>query len=462
LREDLFMKTLIEPLPDCRLELHVDIPSADVNGERDQLILSFGRQAKVPGYRPGKVPRAIIEKRYAKELIQELEDLLVRKGLRGGIEEHKLELIDVGDVTNKVHHPDGSFTFIAELTVAPEVELPDYKNIPVELPRIEVGEEDIDRVLDQMADEGAKYEVVEGRTVDRGDVAVLDYTGSLDGTFLGDLEIEIPDHLSGREDMWLLMDERNHLPGFVEGVLGMAAGDKRTLVIELPEDIGVEELAGKEVHYDVSLAEVRGKVLPAIDDAFAAGIEEGMDLASLREAIKESLLSSKVQERDRILTGKVLTYLNDNLTFALPESMVALETERAAEEIAYRNYMDGIGQDVIEANAEKIYEAAAQRAQGSVKVRFILQEIAEAEGIEVSNEELLRVVAGIAGRERKSMKKLFKDMQRARTLPYLAEDIQRQKALDMVKKHALITEVDPEPAPRLGEGEGEGEGEAGG
>ena len=176
------MKITVERQSDCAARLSVEIPPAKLKEERLKIIRAFGSQARIPGFRPGKVPRTVIEKRYGEQITGELEQRMMQKALTDAAENENLRVIDAKAPEDTVHHPDGAMTFSAILTLAPEFELPDYKTIQLEIPDRAIGEEDIENEIQNVRSRYADYTEVTDRPLQAGDFAVIDYRSELDGT----------------------------------------------------------------------------------------------------------------------------------------------------------------------------------------------------------------------------------------------------------------------------------------
>ena len=190
------MNITVEKLPDCLAKLRVEVPADKVTTERQKIAKGFAKQAKLPGYRPGKVPLSVVEKRFKQNIDEEFENRIIGEAIREAREQEKLDIISISKVDEKEYGLEGTFSFLAELTLTPEFELPDYKNIPVKVPKVEVTPEDVDKGLEQVRTNFADYEDITDRGAEIGDYIVVDYKGSADGKPIG--EIAPTGHRPGR------------------------------------------------------------------------------------------------------------------------------------------------------------------------------------------------------------------------------------------------------------------------
>ena len=190
------MNITIDKLPECKVSARIELPTEDVEKERNQIIRAFGSQARIPGYRAGKTPRKVVEKRFADQIVGELNDRLVRKGCQEVMQREDLNIIGVGKVDEPQIEVDGRFTFSAEFVTKPEFELPEYKGVAVEVPRIEITDDKVDTVLNNVRERFAQFEDVEDRALAIDDFAIISYETTADGKPLEDLVDILKAHTS--------------------------------------------------------------------------------------------------------------------------------------------------------------------------------------------------------------------------------------------------------------------------
>src|SRR2546429_2374673 len=279
------MKVEVEKHPGLVSKLQIELLPEEVSKEWDAIVNSFARVAKIPGYRPGKAPRTVIDKRFRREIQEELTKKLVSKGYHEAIEQQQLHVASLTNIEDVQFGEDKSMRFRATVVTAPEFELPDYKNIPVQAPDTKVSDAEVDAALERLRDQSADFVDVPGRGLQMGDFAVLDFEGSVDNKPISEIAPQASKNLQGGKKFWLHLATDNFLPKFCEQLLGQKPGETRLAIVEFPADFPVKELAGKKADYAVTVREVKEKVLPPIDDALAAKLAPGKTLVDLRQLL---------------------------------------------------------------------------------------------------------------------------------------------------------------------------------
>ncbi len=438
------MNTTVERLPECKATMRVEIPADKVAAERKKLVAGYTGQAKIPGFRPGKAPASVIEKRYGKDINAKLQDDLVNEGCRTGVKENELTVISVDDVADIAFNDDGTFTFVASMTTSPTFELPDYKGIPIKVPRVEVTDEDVDKTIENYRERLADFNDIEGRPVQQGDLAVIDYTGTIDGQPVGEVLPKATAYIAQNSDYWIKVDPASFLPGFTDQLVGMNQGDEKKVAVTLPEDFPLKDAVGREIEYAVTVKEIKEQVLPEVDDEFAAKVQPGKTLAELREAITEQMNAQTAAKIEEYKAEQIIAYLSNQLDFELPAELVKNETQNKVNEMVDRGQKSGMEDGQIEEQQEQIFAAAGQQARNNVKASFILGKVATAEKLEVTQNELLHRIQGLADRYQTPIKKFIKQLQENNQIGRIREGMLFGKAIEFLKAEATVTEVDPE------------------
>src|ERR1700737_1418723 len=221
------MKVQIEKKPESISTLKIELPPDEVSKEWDTIANSFARFAKIPGYRPGKAPRAVIDKRFRKEIQDEVTKKLVSKSYREAIEQKKLRVASLTNLEDVQFGEDKSMRFRATVVTAPEFDLPDYKNIPVQLPDTKVSEAEIDVALERLREQTADFVGVPERGLQMEDFAVIDFEGSIDGKPISEIAPNASKNLHGGKKFWLHLAPDNFLPKFCEQIVGQKPGETR-------------------------------------------------------------------------------------------------------------------------------------------------------------------------------------------------------------------------------------------
>lgn len=434
------MNIVVEKQPKCVATLRVEIPAEKVNGERNQIITGYANKARVPGYRPGKAPRAVVEKRFQKEIAQELNGNLINEAYDEALRQESLHVLDFGVPENVTTHPNGTVTFVSKLTLAPEVALPDYKGVNVTVPLGTVPEEDIDAQLTALQERFAEFNDITDRPAAMADFTVVDYTSSVDGKPTEEFLEEPAGHLSGREGFWIRLDEEAFLPGFAVQMTGMNIGDSREITVTLPEDFQIQKLANKEMVFQVTIKELKEAILPALDDAMAERLAPGKTMADIKEIIRTNMSDERNRKISDMKVNQIVAHFNSLVSFELPEDLVFQETQNQADALVKQGVKAGMSESEIASQQGEIFASASAQAVSNLRTNFILQEIARIEKIHVTDNELINHLAQIANSRKIAPKKFIKDMQRAGRLQNIRSSMAIGKTIDFLVEHANVVE----------------------
>jgi trigger factor len=439
------MKVEVEKQPESISTLRIELPPEEVTKEWDAIANSFARFAKIPGYRPGKAPRRVIEAKFRKEIQDELTRKLVSKSYRDAVQQKQLRVVSLTNLEDVQFGEDKSIRFRATVITAPEFKLPDYKNIPVQLPSTEVTDAEIDAALERLRDQSADFVDVPERGLEMEDFAVIDFEGSIDGKPVSEIAPNVSKTLHGGKKFWLRMATDNFLPKFCEQIVGQKAGESRTVTVDFPADFPIAELAGKQASYNVTILEIKQKVLPALDDAFAAKLVPNKTLPDLRKLIAHDLEHEKEHEIERAKEAQIVKYLHEHIQFDLPPSILRSETRRALGELVQRNRERGIPDEMLKGKEKELVEGAGGLAAHRLKTNFILSRIAEQENIQVTREDLEERIRDEAHRYNISVEKMRKELEKHDRLDALAEQILLGKSLDFLKANVSVERAQETP-----------------
>src|SRR5437762_5097785 len=386
------MKVEVEKQPGSVSKLQIELPADEVAKEWDAIANSFARFAKIPGYRPGKAPRAVIDKRFRKEIQDELTKKLVSRSYHEAVEQEQLRVASLTNIEDIEFGEDKSMRFRATVVTAPEFELPDYKNIPVQLPDGKVSNAEVEAAIERLRDQSADFVDVPERALQMGDFAVLDFEGSIESKPISEIAPQASKNLHGGQKFWLQVAAENFLPKFCEQLIELKPGETRLVIVNFPDEFPVKELAGKKADYAVTLREIKEKVLPAIDDALGAKLAPGKTLAELRQLIEHDLEHANEHDAERAKEAQIVKYLQERIQFELPQALLQNETRRALAELVQRNRERGVTDDTLKEKEKELINAAAGMAAHRLKTNFILHRIAELENIQITKDDLdLRV-----------------------------------------------------------------------
>ena len=353
------MNIVVEKQPKCVATLRVEIPAEKVKGQRDQIVRGYSSKARVPGFRPGKAPRAIIEKRFEKEISEELNETLINEAFDEAMKQQEsLKVLDFGMPQDLTTLPDGGISFVSKLTLAPDVTLPEYKGVSVTVPPLDVPDEDVQGQLTALQERFADFKDIEGRPAAMGDFAVLDYTSTVDGKPTEEFLGKSAGYLTGREGFWVRLDEKAFLPGFADQLVGMNAGDTKEITITLPEDFALSELQNREIVFSTTLKELKEAILPALDDQLAAKPAPGKTIAEITDIVRENMQHERKRKIDDMKVNQIVAHFNSLVDFELPDELINQETQSQADAMVKRGVEAGMTEEEIASQQAEIFASA--------------------------------------------------------------------------------------------------------
>jgi trigger factor len=440
--EPLFMNVVVENLPNCITTLKIEVEAEKVSKVWDDVAGNYTKYARIPGYRAGKAPKAIIEKKFAREIREELEKKLLAESCKQAVQEKGIKMLSLTQVEDVEIGEDKSMKFTATLITHPLFQLPVYKGIVVPLPATEAGEEEIDKSLEELREQAADFADVAGeRGAEMNDFVVIDYRGTIDGAPVSEKFPKAGTPLSGNNDFWIHMVHEAFFPGFTEALLGAKIGETRTFEIEVPAEFPVEGLPGQKIQYEVTVKGLKTKVLPPLDDDFAGTIVKGKTLAEIREVARGEIERQKKAEAEAGKRAEIMRQLLSQVECELPVDMVRTQTRRILMDIVRENQARGIPDDVLKENEQEILGGAAQNAREQIKGTFILLRIADVEGIKPTQQEFDLRIAQLAQRYDMKPDKLIKKLDERNAIDQILEEVLTAKVLDFLAANASVSTI---------------------
>jgi len=432
----------LQHLAACKKLMRVEVEPEKVDETFESITKDFQREAALPGFRPGKAPKDMVLRKYAKDIEDEVKRKLISDSYRKAVEEQKLDVLGAPDIEEIQFTRGQPLQFAATIETAPEFELPEYKQLPIKREMRSVTDQDIERALDALRQPQTSFATAE-RPVQTGDIVVVNYSGTLDGKPITEIA-PTAQGLTEKKGFWIDVPSNSFIPGFAEQLVGAKAGDKRTVNVDFPADFVTPQLAGKKGVYEVEVVEVKEKKLPALDEAFAKsyGAES---LEKLKEGVKRDLDNELKYKQKRNVQNQLVRSLLNRVNFELPETAVARETKNVVYDLVQENAKRGVSREAIEQEKDKIYSAAAQVGTERVKVAFLLQKIAEKEDIKISQEEIAQRIGQLAAMYQIPAEKFAKDLQKRNGLIEIYDQIMNEKVMEFLEKNAQIEEVPPAP-----------------
>ena len=416
-----------------KYELEVEVTPEEFNDAVNAVYKRESKKMNVPGFRKGHAPRAFIEKYYGEEVFYEAAiDHLYRPLVMDAIEKSGLNVISVGDF--KIDEIGKDKGILCKLTVItkPEANIQGYKGIEVKKQPVTVTAEDVEKEINRVRERNSRMVTVEDRAAENGDVAEIDFDGYVDGKQFDGGKAENYD---------LTLGAGQFIPGFEEQVVGHKAGEEFDVNVTFPEDYHAEELKGKPAVFKIKLHEIKKKELPEVDDEFVKDVSEFDTLDEYKKDLEEKLRSQRQKAADADVENQLVEAIIEKVEATIPDEMVENEVDEIINSFAYRlqsqglkleTYLKYTGQTTDDLRVQ--YKPQAER---QVKVRLGLEKIAELENIQITEEETeaeFKRLAEAYGMPEDNVKNLV-------SAEGINADLKNQKAIDLVRENAVITEV---------------------
>ena len=424
------MKSEVVDISATRKDLVVEIPPDVVQAEIDRVTRDYSRAARIPGFRPGKVPPRIVRQRFRDQILHEVAHELIPRAVDEALRERGVEPVDTPDIRDVVVREGEPLRFTASFETAPPVDPGDYASITLRRPPVSVSEEEVDRVLARLRERAARYEPVEGRGVEPGDTVLVD----LDRRALGSPDAEVERHTNISVEVGAPANP----PGFDEAVAGMHVGESRRFTLTYPDDYAITELAGGSVEYGVTVRGIKRRVLPELDDEFAKDLGTFETLEALRARVQADLEAEAEREADRELRADLLRQLAARVTAEVPASLVEREIDRRVEEFVRRLLEQRIDPTQANINWEEFRERQRGPAVEAVKSALVLDEVARREGLTVTAEDLEREIARHAERTGRTAAAVRARLEREGGISRLYAGLRRERAIDFLLAHVRI------------------------
>ncbi|GKW46785.1 MULTISPECIES: trigger factor [unclassified Planococcus (in: firmicutes)] len=413
--------------------LTVEVPVEVVNAGLDQAFKKVVKEINVPGFRKGKMPRQMFEKRFGVEsLYQDALDFILPDAYANAVEEAGINPVDRPEIDIDTMEKNKPLVFTAKVIVKPEVQLGEYKGIEVTKQDTEVTDEEIENQLKENQERFAELAVKEDEAIVEGDTAVIDFEGFVDGeAFEG----------GKGEDYSLEIGSNSFIPGFEEQLVGVKAGEEKDVEVTFPEEYHAAELAGKAATFKVKVNEVKAKELPELNDEFAKEIDaEVASLDELRTKMKETLSAEKQSASDAQLRDELVQKVAENATIDLPHAMIHTEMDRMMQDFEQRLTQQGMNLDLYYQFSGQDEQALRAQmhddAETRVRVSLVLEAIAAAENMEVTAEDINKELEKMSGQFNMDAEQIKAALGGTEMLE---NDIRMQNTVEFLVENAKIT-----------------------
>jgi trigger factor len=417
----------------CKHELEISIPAEAVESETVKVTKTFQERAKLPGFRPGKVPASLVRRNFAGDIRQRVLEQLVPRFFDAKAKEENLRVVGTPSISD-VHFHDGEpLRFKAHFEVFPEFEPAEYKGVEVPYRQPEVNDEDVRKRVEELRESKGTYVNEDPRSLRDGDYAVI----SLESVSGADAPIK-------SDEVVVLIAGPETLAGFTENLRGASPGDEKEFDVVYPEDYAQEKLSGKTIRFRVVVKGLRRRELPEVNDDFAQDLGDYRNMDELKDALRKAIFAQREAEAQREAKDRIVDRLVDANNFPVPEKFVERQIENRVEQRLRTLAGQGVDPRSFNLDWEKIKEAQRDAAVREVKASLILGKVAEREAIGVTNEEVDREVLRIAQQNREPVATVRKKLSEDGTMDRIASHIQTEKTLNFLFDKATKTAAEPE------------------
>ncbi len=426
------------------MKVRVELPPEQLGAALDEAVRHLSRRTRIAGFRPGKAPRAVVERALGPTaILDEAMDHIVQRAYRDALIEHDITPLTKADVDIEQAEEGKPVIFTATVQVRPEVTLGDYRNFNFK-PEIEaIDEPKIETVLEELADQNGTLAPVEDRGARNGDYAVIGYTGTRDG---------VPFEGGSTERMPLILGQERLVPGFEDHLLGLKPGETTTFDITFPADYVETTLAGQVAQFTAELKELREKILPTVDDEFARSMGDYADLAALRDEIKTRLERNALDRARHEFSDRIIEYAVANATLELPDILVDQEVEVMHDEFRASLVRQGITEEaylkVVEKTDADLHTEFRPNSEKRVKVLLVLSKVAEVEGLEIAEADVEAEVARARERYRRE-KKTIAYFESTRGRSFVRSTLRRSRIVEQLVDGWLVAHPEHPAIPHL-------------
>jgi trigger factor len=430
------MKTEVVDASETRKEIKIEIGAEEVRAEFDRVTQEYARAATVPGFRKGNAPVSVVRTRFKKDIQGDVLKRLVPEAVEQAIEQSGLQVIGQPDVhlDNEGLEKFGqeSISLHAHVEVMPDVALGEYRGIEAARRTRPVGDEEVARVIENLREASASLQPVEDRASEEGDTVTVDIQGRY---------VEPPeDEDVNVSDVDIVIGGEGVLPAFTEHLTGVRPEEVKTFTVAYPEDFNAKGLAGKTVEYTATVTAVRRKETPELDDEWvkSLGEDEVGDVGQLRARVRENLTKSAEHESEHRVRDEVLSALIERHRFEVPETIVSYQANQILQSMVRDMMSRGVDPRSQEINWEAMRDMVRDRAGDDVRGSMLLERVAEAENIEVSDEEVEAEIQSMAEGSRQSVEQVRAALTKQGGERSIADRLRNRKALDFLVQNAKI------------------------
>ncbi len=412
----------------CRRELELEIPAEDVTKATERVAKEIARVARVPGFRPGKAPVALIKRRFAEDIKGEVLQSLVPEKVEKAVAEQKLNPVSQPQVDKLDFNEGQPLKFRAVFDVLPDFELGSYKGLEIEMPAMDITDEDVNKALEENRERAAAFAPAEGRPVENGDFAQLKLIGTPQDGGEPLQADSVLCHVGAEETM----------EPFNENLRGANIGDHKEFDVDYPADYPDEKLAGKKFHYSADVTGIKTKKLPELNDDFAKDVSDATTLDELKTKIRESLEHQRDHRQKDLQRERVIGELVKLHEFPVPDSLVQQQMDVRLERVVRSLAQQGVDPRAVNLDWAALRGRQADRAKDDVKAELIIDRIASVEKIDVTEEEIQHELEHLASHSGESVEAIRARLTKQGALDRMRAKLRSDKTLDWLAQNANV------------------------
>jgi trigger factor len=435
----LIVKTEFIDVSDTRKSLVVEIPSTVVDAEIDKVARDYSRAARIPGFRPGKVPPKVVRQRFRDQILHDVAHGLIPRAVDEALRARGVEPVNTPDIRDVVVEEGQPLKFTASFETVPPIDPGDYSGLTLRQKDVQIDEAAVDEALSRLRERAARYEPVENRGVQMGDSVVVDLKRTAaarpeDGSIPAPGET----HTDRHDNVTVEIGAAANPPGFDQELIGLADGQSKTFDVHYPSDYSIAELAGTTVSYEVTVKAIRKRIVPELDDELAKDLGSFDSLEALRAHVRADLEHEAAHEADREMRSDLLRQLASRVSFDVPGSLVDREIDRRVEELVRRLVEQQIDPTTTNVNWEEFRERQRDAAVESVRSALVLDEISRRDGVAPTDEELDAEIERYAERSGRTAAAVRARLEKEGGLARLYTGLRREKTMELLLSKATI------------------------
>jgi trigger factor len=433
------MKSELIDISPTRKEIKIEIDPAQIKSSYDRVSKQYSKSANVPGFRPGHAPTSVVRTRYKSEIRSDVLRDVVPQAINDAIKEHSIEALGEPNVemdnTEALERlGEEPLTLTVGVEVFPTFELENYKELELTRRKRPITDADVDRMIESLRDSSASLQPVEDRPSELGDTVTVNARGK----FVDEPEAEE----IKVDDVEVILGGPNVQKEFTDNLTGVKPEETRTFLVEYPADFSSAGLAGKKVEYATEVTAVRKKELPDIDDEFAKSVGDFDSVETLKAKVREDLEARATYESDRMLRDQLIRKLLDAHNFEVPESLVEHETNHRLQTVARQMMQRGVNPENAEIDWERARAELRAQAEDDVRASMLMERIAEAENVTISEEEVEAEIEAIATASQQQKWQVRAALTKNGGERSIAHRMRNRKALELLLKNARISDAE--------------------